>query len=329
MYAASLPAQRSSFVRLGREVVKSRMQMRSLIVTVAVSATVVALAACLDPVSSALPPTPVGAPCVPSQSVSGGPSTDPNGPYFQQVVIGTSANGRTVTGATQVLDHASVPDGVQLATGTVLVYYLNGEDGALWVARYEANGARVVSPVYVNGIRAPLGVGDPDVQQLPNGDVRMAYVGGVGAATESNPRGICIADSDDGTHFDVRSVAYSVTDSTPVISGPSLARLDESNWMMAFSLGQRTTIATSNDGYHFLPDTILNGGNTPELAIVDASTVRLYTCGQGISSRVTTTRGRTWTTEGVVVAAPFNGKTVVCDPSFVPSAALMIFKTGG
>lgn len=52
---------------------------------------------------------------------------DPNGPYGHQVVVAETKDGVTLTGARQVIDHASVPDGVRLADGSVRIYYVNGD----------------------------------------------------------------------------------------------------------------------------------------------------------------------------------------------------------
>jgi hypothetical protein len=43
-------------------------------------------------------------------------------PYFHQTVVARTPDGLTLTGARQVIDHASVPDGVRRADASVLVY---------------------------------------------------------------------------------------------------------------------------------------------------------------------------------------------------------------
>jgi hypothetical protein len=255
--------------------------------------------------------------------------TDPNGPFFHQVVIGASTNGRAVTGAAQVLDHASVPDGVVTAGGSIAIYYVNGQDGAIWVGRYDGFSLIPVSPIYLNGIRAPEGAADPDVQLLPSGDIRMVYLGGSGEPSDANPYGICIADSDDGTHFTVRSVAMMAPGAATQLTDPSMVRLADGRWLMALSEGNRTAIARSADGYTFARDTSFAIGGVPELAIVSETGLRVYTCGNGIVSFQSSNNGRTWQNEGSVVQSPFNSKPLVCDPSLVPGADLFVFKTGG
>ena len=60
-----------------------------------------------------------------------GPVTDPNGPFFHQVVVATSDDGRTIRDAHQVVDHASVPDGTRLPDGSVGIYYVNASEGGV------------------------------------------------------------------------------------------------------------------------------------------------------------------------------------------------------
>ena len=115
------------------------------------------LLACGSGASATLPSTAerVTAACIPSRSVSGGPINDTSGPYYHQAVIATTGDGLTMTGAHQVLDHASVPDGVRRADGFTYVYYVNGVDGAVWVARIEGDTARVLGPIAIGRRRVP------------------------------------------------------------------------------------------------------------------------------------------------------------------------------
>ncbi|TAK75557.1 MAG: hypothetical protein EPO16_08740 [Dehalococcoidia bacterium] len=105
---------------------------------------------------------------------------DPNGPYGHQVAVAETADGVTLTGARQVLDHASVPDGVRLADGSLRIYYVNGAEGATWVASLDAEGATPIGPISINGASRPIGVVDPDAMLLPDGKVRLVYLGNLG-----------------------------------------------------------------------------------------------------------------------------------------------------
>jgi hypothetical protein len=258
----------------------------------------------------------------------GGPILDPRGPYYHQVVVAHTTDGRALTGAHQILDHASVPDGVRRADGTVLIYYVNANDGGISVARYEGDTARVLGPITLNGVVNPAGVVDPDALALSDGKVRLSFFGGFGPPADPNAeRAMCIADSDDGITFTSRSTALTFLTSE-MLTDPSLVHLADGSWLMAISNGQSTLIARSADGLTFARETTLTYGGVPELAIAADGALRLYVCAAGIESYRSADAGRTWTREGNVIGPGFNGKPIVCDPSMVAGAGLFVFKTG-
>jgi hypothetical protein len=269
----------------------------------------------------------ITAACIPTQRVGGGPINDASGPYYHQMVIAQATDGLTLSGLHQVLDHASVPDGVRRQDGSVDVYYVNGVDGAVWVARIEGDTARVIGPITIAGIASPAGVVDPDVTLLPDGRIRLAYYGGFGAPNATTPRAMCIADSDDGIRFTVKATAFPF-EGAEQLTDPSLLQLSDGSWIMAISAGRNTIIARSADGLSFTRESLLAYGGVPELARAPDGATRLYVCGQGIESYRSTDGGRTWSRERTVVNGPINGKRIVCDPSFVPGANLFVFKTG-
>lgn len=289
----------------------------------------IAVVACANGAQSAAPKTPTSTAataCAPTRSVAGGPITDPNGPFFHQVVIARTTDGTTLTAAHQVLDHASVPDGVRRADGTVLIYYINAQDGAIWVARIEGDSARVLSAITLDGVTAPASMVDPDAALLPDGRIRLSYLGGLGSAAGTT-RAMCIADSDDGIRFTLEATALTFA-AEEIITDPSVIRLPDGSSLMAMSAGQRTIIARSSDGLTFAREATLSYGGVPELALLDGGAVRLYVCAQGIESYRSTDAGRTWTREGTVVGPSFNGRKIVCDPSLVAGAEMFVFKTG-
>ena len=264
--------------------------------------------------------------CTPTASSNGQPITDPNGPYGHQTVIARTTDGLTLTNAHQVLDHASVPDGVRRADGTVLVYYVNAAAGATWVARIVADSAQPIGPIVVDGVTAPVGVVDPDAQTVAGGKVRLFYLNGFGAPS-GTARAMCSADSDDGVHFTTRGPAFTWT-SGEQFTDPSVVPLASGEWLMAISLGQQTVIARSSDGITFAREATLTFGGVPELAIAPDGAVRLYVCGAGIVAYRSTDGGRAWTREQTVVGPSFNGHNIVCDPSLVAGAGMFVFKTG-
>ena len=280
-----------------------------------------------SPTRATSPSTPAATvSCRPTQSANGQPITDPNGPYGHQTVIAQTANGLTLTNAHQVLDHASVPDGVRRADGSVLVYYVNGAAGATWVARMVGDSAQPIGPITVDGVSAPVGVVDPDVQTVSGGAIRMFYLNGFGAPS-GTLRAMCSADSEDGVRFTSRGPAF-VWSTGESFTDPSVIPLADGNWLMAISFGQRTVIARSSDGLVFTSEVTLTFGGVPELAIAPDGAVRLYVCAGAIVAYRSTDTGRNWTREQIVVGPGFNGHNIVCDPSLVVGAGLFVFKTG-
>jgi len=264
--------------------------------------------------------------CTPSGSSNGQPITDPNGPYFHQTVIAQTSNGLTLTNAHQVIDHASVPDGVWRADGTVLVYYVNGAAAATWVARIVADTAQIIGPISVDGVPSPNAIVDPDVQTVGT-KVRMFYLSSF-AAPVGTPRAMCSADSDDGVNFTTRGAAF-VWTTAEQFTDPSVIPLADGSWLMAISLGQQTVIARSADGLTFTRESTLSFGGVPELAIAPDGAARLYVCSGGIVAYRSVDGGRAWTREQTVVGPGFNGHNIVCDPSLVAGAGMFVFKTGG
>ncbi len=263
--------------------------------------------------------------CEALASTRGGPVNDAGGPYFHQVVVARSSDGVTTTGARQVLDHASVPDGVRLADGTVRIYYVSGTDGAVWVARMAGDSVTPLGPVSVDGIAGPAGMVDPDATLLPDGRIRLVYLSGFGPPSgPGRSNAICIADSRDGQAFTLVGRAIQFDE---LATDPSLTQLSDGSWLMAVAKGRTTTLARSSDGLRFEAFDTLSFGGVSELSTLSDGRVRLYVCEQGIVSYLSADAGKTWQREATVVAG-FEGKRIICDPSFVAGAGLFIFKTG-
>ena len=275
--------------------------------------------------------TPSAVPALPSEGCEPRPGVprrvdDPNGPYGHQVVVASTRDGITLTGARQVLDHASVPDGVRAADGTVLIYYVNGEEGATWVARMDAAGVTPVGPISINGALRPIGVVDPDATLLPDGRIRLIYLGNLGPPRPGvNEWNMCIAESDDGVRFTL--VGRAIRFTGPTTTDPSVIRLSDGSWLMATSQGQSTVLARSVDGLRFEPESTVTFGGVPELALLPDGRIRLYTCGRGIQSHLSADGGKTWAAEASNIA-PALGHRIVCDPSSVAGTEVFVYKTG-
>jgi hypothetical protein len=265
--------------------------------------------------------------CVISAGGTGAPITDPSGPYYHQVVVAQTTDGLTLTGTTQVLDHASVPDGVRRADGSVLVYYVNGAQGYVWVARLEGDSARVLGAITVDGVANPAGLVDPDAMLLPDGRVRLTFYWGFGPPNATTTKAMCIAESSDGLNFTIKGTAFTFA-ATETLTDPSLLALADGTWLMAMSNGQNTIIARSADGLAFTREATFTFGGVPELARAPDGALRLYVCKGSINAYRSTDAGRTWSFERSVVNPPVNGHQIVCDPSLVAGAGLFVFKTG-
>ncbi len=252
---------------------------------------------------------------------------DPSGPFYHQVAVARTTDGLTLSNVKQVIDHASVPDGVRRADGSVLVYYVNGAKGYTWVARLDGDSAHVLGQISIDGISNPAGVVDPDAVALPDGRIRLAYYWGFGPPSASTVKAMCLAESTDGIHFTTKATALSFA-GTETLTDPSLLPLADGTWLMAISNGQNTLLARSADGLVFTREATLALGGVPELARAPDGALRLYVCRGAVNAYRSTDAGRTWVFERAVLSPPVNGHQIVCDPSLVAGAGLFVFKTG-
>ncbi len=166
---------------------------------------------------------------------------------------------------------------------------------------------------------------DPDAVLLSDGRVRLAYLSGFGSPASGRPRAMCLADSDDGVHFTVvgRAIAFAEADT---VTDPSIARLADGSWLMAVSRGTSTILARSPDGLTFQAEATVEFGGVPELASLADGRLRLYVCGQGILSYVSSDAGRTWHAETTVLRPGTLDKKIVCDPSWIAGTNVFLFK---
>lgn len=299
---------------------------------VGVAGTLWVVTACGRSASPTAPGT-VGATATPTGSMSscgvtrstpGGPVGVNGGPWMHNIAMGDSADGVTVTNLREVLAHASVPDGVRLSDGTTGIYYVNGETDGVWLARVSGAAVTPVSAITIDGVFRPEGVVDPDAT-LVDGKVRLAYLNGFGAPG-NGARAMCLADSSDGLNFTTVANAWDLGAGSSM-TDPSLLRLTDGSWLMAISDGQSTRIGRSTTGLSFTEYTRLTAGGVPELGLTTDGRPRLYVCAGGIASYVSPDGGTTWTFEATVIRPNTLGRTIACDPSWVPGANLFVFKT--
>lgn len=248
-------------------------------------------------------------------------SGDPKSPYYDNLGIATTGDGRTASGFQEVLQHASAPDATMLPDGSLGVYYNSGETGGIWLARLSGATMTKVSAITVNGVLRPRWMSDVNVE-LINGRVRMFYLNGEGGG-----RRFCVAESSDGITFTVIALAARFTGTE---ADPTVARLADGSWLMAFSRENHTGVgfARAPDGLTFTPFATATYGVVPELSATPDGRARLYVCrADGVESYLSGDAGATWTREGVVITRAATGRAIVCDPSFVPSVGVFILKT--
>lgn len=275
-------------------------------------------------------PSPAGqasAACAVTPNPAPGPVTDPSGPFFHQVVAARTDDGVTLREARRVLEHASVPDGVRLSDGSIRIYYVNGAESGVWVARMDGENVVPLAPISINDVLRPLGVVDPDAVRLPDGRIRLAYLAGFGPPGSESTRAICLADSTDGERFTVVGAALTFP-AGDMTTDPSLVQLPGGAWLMALSRGQTTVLARPSDGRRFTAGETLGFGGVPELSVLSDGRVRLYVCASGIESYISSDGGLTWQREATVVSPPPGGG-VVCDPSMVAGTDVFLYKTAG
>jgi hypothetical protein len=271
-------------------------------------------------------PAPLAAACVTSSLTAESTAGHAGGPYHHQVAVARTSNGITLTGMKQVLDHASVPDAVRMGDGRVLLYYVNGARGGVWVATLTADSATVLGPIVVDATVQPAGLVDPDVVRLDDGSIRMYYLSGRGPPGVGAGRGICYAESRDGVHFTARGLALELR-SDELLTDPSVVRLPDGTWRMALALERRTVLARSADGRTFTRTGMFDVASIPELGLTADGRLRIYVCINGIESHVSADGGQSWTREANVVPRNALGRNIACDPSFVSGAGLFVFKT--
>ena len=265
--------------------------------------------------------TPAG--CTITASTPGGAVTGANGPYYHHLAIASTTNGIALTGASDSLDHASVPDATVLPDGSIGVYYVNGETDGIWLARISGTTATPVSAIKIDGFIRPQGAVDPDAF-LINGKVRLTYLYGFGS---SGGHRICMAESSDGVNFTSLGLSMSFTGQSE--TDPSVAQAADGTWLMAVSRGTSTMLARSSDGLTFTEFSQVTFGGVPELAALGDGRVRLYVCSTsgGLAAYASSNSGASWTSEGSLTGATIPGRPGVCDPSALLSRNLFVFKT--
>lgn len=251
-------------------------------------------------------------------------SSSPQSPYFDQIGLARTSSGAEAFGFVEALAHASAPDATRLPDGSLGVYYHNGSTGgSIWVGRVQGMSIVPVSMITVDGLAGPRWMADPNVD-LVNGRVRMIYMNG----ESSSVRRFCVAESTDGVTFTTRAMAIEFAGGSE--ADPSVVPLADGSWLMAFSRANHSGLglARSSDGFTFTAFASNTLGVVPELSALPDGRVRLYACSGGdVVSYLSSDRGSSWAREGTVIARTATGRAIVCDPTYVASEGVFVFKT--
>lgn len=246
--------------------------------------------------------------------------------------ITTSNNPKTFTdSATTLFELASVPEIVLLSSasavgdaGDLLLYYVDfsefegAGDETIAMSRSTDEGAtwsEPVNTVFTGQQNAGANV-DPSVVQLGDGSVRLYFFGSEivdqSAAETAGQNIIYSAISTDGINFTVedgqRFGKKNITD-------PEVIYFN-SQWIMYYSEGATSGIATATDGLSFAnTEYTWDSGGVPGAYVESSSVIRIYGCQNGVINMQESSDGITFTesaaTENVLSSSGF----IVCDPS--------------
>lgn len=246
--------------------------------------------------------------------------------------ITTSTDPNAFTDSTTTLfELASVPEIVLLSSssavgeaGDLLMYYVDfsefegAGDETIAMSRSTDNGAtwsEPVNTVFTGQQNAGANV-DPSVVQLSDGSLRLYFFGSeiVDKSTvESAGQNIIYsATSTDGINFTVEDGQRFGKEN---IMDPEVIYFND-QWIMYYSLGETSGIATSVDGLTFdYTGSAWDGGGVPGAYVESNSLMRIYGCQGGVINAQASSDGITFVsgevTENVLSASDY----IVCDPS--------------
>jgi hypothetical protein len=266
-------------------------------------------------------PSPVAGerPCLPEKKTIG--VSAPGGPAFHQVLIARSSDGLTwQTDNRVIIDQASVPEGLRLPDGRLIIYAVDGAalggSGLVYAESKDEGKTWVCGKINVQGA-------DPDVVLLSDGRIRLYFIEfpfgpnppAAGSAQANQPNRVKSAVSSDGKNFTieegVRLEGIQYTD-------PDVIRVGD-DWFMYISTGAIAWAAQSSDGLAFkLIGKVNESGAISGSYLFPNGTLRHYYCGRGGILSATSADGKSaWKEEaGVRIAESLNVR-IVCDPSVV------------
>ena len=282
------------------------------------------------------PPSPPGdaqteRPCLPEKRTIAIP--DAEGPSHHQVLLAKSADGSTwQTDNRVIIDQASVPEGLRMSDGRLLIYAVDGSGlggpGLVYAESKDEGKTWTCGKINLQGA-------DPDVVVLPDGRLRLYFIEFPfgpnppipGSSQANQPNRVRSAISSDGKTFavedGVRLEGIQYTD-------PDVIRIGN-EWLMYVSTGMTAWAAQSSDGLAFkLIGKVNETGAVSGSFVFPNGTIRHYFCGRGGILSATSADGKSvWKQEsGVRIGQTQNVKTV-CDPSVLSdgkSGYWMVYK---
>lgn len=248
------------------------------------------------------------------------------GPYYHDVYVASSRDGLHFANGRLLIEHASVPDGVRLPSGRLVVYAVDGVPGrskhALMVGVSDDNGAHwKVGSLQMPGVRPGQYV-DPDAVLLPDGKVRlfaMTLPTPPPGSTKMPPNKMLSFISSDGVTFhEEPGVRFQYHG---LITDPDVVEIGNT-WFAYFKRGNGEIIAKSaDDGRTFAYSGVLRtSGGVSDTIAIGGGRYRQYYCStqNGDIVSAITTNGTRFKDEPGARITPPSGQGI-CDPSALPA----------
>lgn len=252
------------------------------------------------------------------------------------ITVGSGPTGFSAATA-PIFESASVPEVAKLRNGDLLLYFVDAstlttpgtermgyskstDNGQTWSDK------QLITMTGKSNAGAAV---DPSVVELADGTLRMYFFGS--ETTQGDPASVegdhvvYSAISTDGLSWEVeageRFAAAKLTD-------PEVVQIDDRYWVMYYSLGTTTGIATSGDGLEwFESKQTWSGGGIPGAYRDSTGSVHLYGCSPAGLVTAASTDGTTFNNGNEQVFT--ENVSGVCDPSPVlldDGSVLLVYK---
>lgn len=272
-----------------------------------------------------------------NEPVSSDPIGDPNGPFYHDLYLATSADGLTFAKRGEALiKHASVPDIIKLSDGRIAMYAVDAarrstsgllvgiskDDGKTW---------QFGSVRFTNAQPGSSGA-DPEVVLTDDGKIRLYIIsfGGSAQNGRSDPgteNQVKSAVSEDGINF---TLDGGVNISFKQITDPDVVKIGD-KWFAYLSQGPKNIAFSAADPTKafMLEKTVRDNGSVSNTVSIGNGVLRQYFCSSGFIKSATTRDGLSFTDDPGNRLEP-SGGTNICDPAplKVSSGWIMVYKVG-